>query len=78
MGLSSDAAETIFMASLWVDAQHATARFGYAKDNDIPEHLAVRMHEQAYVRDLMVVLEDDEIPEQDLNALRLWVQRVST
>lgn len=77
VGLSSEAAEAAFMASLWVDAEAATARFGYAKDNDIPQHLCVRMHQRAYVLDLVSVLEDEqELAREDLDALRLWAQRV--
>lgn len=76
VGLSPEAAEAAFMASLWVDAQHATARFGYAKDNAIPEHLSVRMRQRAYVHDLIEALEDDDLSPQDLDALAQWAQRL--
>ena len=73
LGLNAEDAEAIFLATLWVDAARASARFGYAKDNDIPPALDVRMSDPGYVLDLLRALEDEPHPRAQ-EALRRWLR----
>jgi hypothetical protein len=44
------------------DMAHARARFGYAKDNDIPPPLAARMADPSYRAALIAVAGEEEEP----------------
>lgn len=62
LGLPSEEAGRLGELLRCADMAYARARFGYAKDNDIPPPLAARMADASYRAALMAVAGEEEEP----------------
>ena len=66
LGLSLDQAEHILLLTQWVEHERLIERYGYPRDNILPEPLSTRFDDPAYLARLVDAESQEEPPDEEI------------